>query len=108
MTTVLEPPAIASAATAEFIDALVAELADRTADVAGAALTLIDIAESGHLIRLISAADALRSELGILIGSLGPAARAGLTVDPAAVAPALQARLTTTIWIADLDRTQLP
>ncbi|WP_433734896.1 hypothetical protein ACQP0C_41750 (plasmid) [Nocardia sp. CA-129566] len=108
MTSVLEPPAIAAAATAEFIDALVAELADRTADVAGAALTLIDTAESGHLVRVMSAAAALRSELDMLLGSLGPSARAGLIVDPAAVAPALQARLTTTIWIADLDRTQLP
>ena len=83
---------------------LVAEMADRAADVAEAALTLIDIAEQGNPARLISAAAALTSELSILVGALAPAARAGATADPAAMAAALRARLTTAIYTADLAR----
>ncbi|MGX1762177.1 hypothetical protein ACWIGW_44210 [Nocardia brasiliensis] len=104
MNTVLEPAAITATATVTVsTDTLVAQVADRTTDVAGAVRTFIEIAETGQLIRLISAADALRSELCILIGALGPAARAGRTVDPAAVAAALHARHCTG-WATNLGK----
>ncbi|WP_067475095.1 hypothetical protein [Nocardia amamiensis] len=108
MTAVLEPLA-AAASTASFDrEALAAEMAARTADVAAAALSVIDAADYGQLGRLMSAAANLRSEVDILIGALGPAARAGITIHPADAGAALQATLPTAIYTADLERAYLP
>ncbi|MGY5210033.1 hypothetical protein [Nocardia gipuzkoensis] len=109
MTAVLEPSVAAAAAAVSFDrEALTAEMAARTADVVAATLSVVDAADYGQLPRLMSAAATLRNEVDILIGALGPAARAGVTIHPATATTALQATLPTAIYIADLERANLP
>ncbi|WP_282785707.1 hypothetical protein [Nocardia sp. CC201C] len=103
MTLALHRPRTRSAAPEpDPTEALAAVLAGGTAEVVGALLRLVDAADRGEITRTVAAAESVRSELSILIGSLRAAATAGATVPPDTASNALRAHLSTATYVADL------
>lgn len=66
-----------------------AALAARTGDVATAMTLLYEAVYSGHLTRVVAAAESVRAEVSAMIGQLRSYAAVGRTVDPEAAAAAV-------------------